>query len=260
METSHFINNYIELEFFGAVPPYIGIGIKIMTAVILGTIIGIDREKKLKSAGVKTQILICLGATLYVTISHLNGLHFGAGTGLINGDPNRIAAQVVSGIGFLGAGAILHSRGAVYGMTTAATIWVVAAMGVAIGSGYVLSAIIFAVTTLLVLNLIDPMIRWIQPEKHFLLEVTGKEGMESDIGRILSLLETQIISKEIFSNEQLHKINLQYHVKVTYKEVKKIVQYLKSNPKVEQYTYHSVRENGQHGEHKDRDREDVFRD
>jgi len=257
METSHFINNYIELEFFGALPPYLGIGIKIMMAIFLGTIIGIDREKKLKSAGVKTQILICLGATLYVTISHLNSFHFGHPAGITNGDPNRIAAQVVSGIGFLGAGAILHSRGAVYGMTTAATIWVVAAMGVAIGSGYIFSAAIFAITTLIVLNMIDPLIRFIQPEKHFLLEVTGRDHMEPDINRILSLLETHIISKEIFSNEQQHRINLQYHIRVTYKEIKKIIQYLKSNPKVEQYTYHSVRENGHKNE---RDKEDVFRE
>ncbi|MDH4468682.1 MAG: MgtC/SapB family protein [Bacteriovoracaceae bacterium] len=252
MDANHFINNYIELEFFGAVPPYIAIGIKIITAIFLGTIIGIDREKKLKSAGVKTQILICLGATLYVTISHLNTNHFGHENGSnLLGDPNRIAAQIVSGIGFLGAGAILHSRGAVYGMTTAATIWVVAAMGVAVGSGYILSAMIFAITTLCVLNIIDPLIRLIQPEKHFLLEITGRDSIEPDISRIMSLLETQVISKEFFSNEQLHKVNLQYHVKVTYKEIKKIVQYLKANPKVEQYTYHSIRENGSTNKNKD---------
>jgi putative Mg2+ transporter-C (MgtC) family protein len=232
----------IDIELIGSVPMYVGIGIKILAAIALGTIIGIDREKKLKSAGVKTQILICLGATLYVTVSLLN-LH--PASGAIQVDPNRIAAQVVSGVGFLGAGAILHSRGAVYGMTTAATIWVVAAMGVAIGSGYVVSAFFFALTTLLVLNLIEPFIRLVQPDKHFLIEITGNNSLPSDIERTLHLLDLTIVSKEIFTNDTQDKINLQLHIKATYHEVKKLTQYLKANRKVEQMTFNVIKEQQQ---------------
>jgi len=229
----------IKVELFGDVNIYLGIGIKIFCAILLGTIIGLDREKKLKTAGVKTQILICLGATLYVTISQLS-LH--AENGLINIDPNRVAAQVVSGIGFLGAGTILHSRGAVYGMTTAATIWVVAAMGVAIGYGFVFSATLFCLTTLIVLNLIEPFVRLIQPEKHFILEITGKNGIIQDVARQLGHFDFQIISKENFANDSHDKENVHLHIKATYHEIKKFTQNVRSNKKVEQVTYNIVRD------------------
>jgi len=234
----HFLDYNIKLEVLGEVNVYFAIGIKIITAVLLGTIIGIDREKKLKTAGVKTQILICLGSTLYVSISQLNLLEVGH----TNFDPNRVTAQVVSGIGFLGAGAILHSRGAIYGMTTAATIWVVAAMGVAIGSGYVFSATLFALTTLIVLNLIEPLMRLLQPEKHFLIEVTGKNNLNIDLERALGLFDFTVLSKEVFTNDAHDKVNIQLHLKGTYHEVKKLTQFLNSSRKVEQFTYNIVKE------------------
>lgn len=229
----------IRVELFGDVNIYLGIGIKIFCAVLLGTIIGLDREKKLKTAGVKTQILICLGATLYVTISQLN-LH--SDNGLIDADPNRVAAQVVSGIGFLGAGTILHSKGAVYGMTTAATIWVVAAMGVAIGNGFIFSATLFCLTTLIVLNLIEPFVRLVQPEKHFILEITGKNGVIRDTANILTHFDFEIISKENFANDTQDKENVHLHIRGTYHEIKKFTQSIRSNKKVEQVTYNIIRD------------------
>lgn len=229
----------IKVELFGDVNIYLGIGIKIFCAILLGTIIGLDREKKLKTAGVKTQILICLGATLYVTISQLS-LH--SDTTPINFDPNRVAAQVVSGIGFLGAGTILHSRGAVYGMTTAATIWVVAAMGVAIGYGFVFSATLFCLTTLIVLNLIEPFVRLVQPEKHFILEITGRNGIIRDVAQILTHFDFQIISKENFSNDAHDKENVHLHIRATYHEIKKFTQNVRSNKKVDQVTYNIIRD------------------
>lgn len=231
----------IKIELFGDVNIYLGIGIKIFCAILLGTIIGLDREKKLKTAGVKTQILICLGATLYVTISQLT-LHTDNGS-IANVDPNRVAAQVVSGIGFLGAGTILHSRGAVYGMTTAATIWVVAAMGVAIGNGFIFSATLFCLTTLIVLNLIEPFVRLIQPERHFFIEITGKNGITNDVARMLSHQDFQIISKENFSNDAHDKENIQLHIRGTYHELKKFTQSVRSNKKLEQITYNIIRDN-----------------
>ncbi len=241
----HLLDYSIKLEVFGEVNVYLGIGIKIFTAIVLGTIIGIDREKKLKTAGVKTQILICLGATLYVSVSQLN-LH--SEMGMTNYDPNRVAAQVVSGIGFLGAGTIIHSRGAVYGMTTAATIWVVAAMGVAIGNGYVLSATFFGLTTLVVLNLIEPFVRLIQPEKHFIIEITGKVGLEHDVEKIISLYDLQLILREHFTNDAHDKVSIHLHLKSTYHEIKKLTQSLKNSTKVDQFTYNIIREQGNNSE------------
>jgi putative Mg2+ transporter-C (MgtC) family protein len=152
----------ITLEFIGPVNIYLGIGIQIIFALILGGIVGFDREVKVKAAGLKTNIMICIGATLYTTISMIN---LSGQSGMI--DPNRVSAQIVSGIGFLGAGAIIQGRGGVTGLTTAATIWVVAAIGYCIGVGYPLVATLFSVTVLLVLKLINPLNKIIEREKDF---------------------------------------------------------------------------------------------
>lgn len=150
------------LELLGTVSIYLGIGVQVMMALVLGGLVGYDREKKLKTAGIKTNILICLGSTLYTSIGIL------VATSAANGsDVNRIAAQIVSGIGFLGAGAIIQSQGSVIGLTTAATIWVVAAIGFAVGAGYPFSALFFTVTVLIVLNMIKPIYKFLENEKDF---------------------------------------------------------------------------------------------
>lgn len=108
-----------------------------MLAVILGGAIGMERELKGKPAGLRTNILICLGAALLTDVSMNIGLINGARMG----DPARLAAQIVSGVGFLGAGTIMQGSGMVTGLTSAATIWVVAAIGITIGAGdYVAAA------------------------------------------------------------------------------------------------------------------------
>lgn len=104
---------------------------KLALSVILGGAIGLERELKGKPAGLRTNILICMGAALLTDVSI--SLSVG-GAGRV-GDPARLAAQIVSGVGFLGAGTIMQSSGTVTGLTSAATIWVVAAIGIAIGSG-----------------------------------------------------------------------------------------------------------------------------
>src|SRR6478672_5906712 len=104
------------------------IALKLVLAAILGGVIGIEREIRDKPAGLRTNILICVGSTLFMTVSTQMA-------SLTGGDPTRIAAQIVTGIGFLGAGAVLHSHGYVIGLTTAATIWVVAGVGMALGGG-----------------------------------------------------------------------------------------------------------------------------
>src|SRR6267378_264131 len=109
-------------------------------ATILGGAIGMERELGGKPAGLRTNILICIGSVLY---THLSIAMVGAAA-----DPTRVAGQIVTGVGFIGAGTILHARGAVVGLTSAATIWVVAAIGVALGATFYWEA---AGTTLLVL-------------------------------------------------------------------------------------------------------------
>lgn len=116
----------------------------LLVAVLLGGAIGLERELRGKAAGLRTNILICLGATLFTHLSiHIAGE---------SGDPGRLAAQIVTGIGFLGAGTILHSRGAITGLTSAATIWLVAAIGVAVGVGATYEAAGATLLSILVLR------------------------------------------------------------------------------------------------------------
>jgi putative Mg2+ transporter-C (MgtC) family protein len=112
-------------------------------ATLLGGAIGLERELGGKPAGLRTNILICLGSVLY---THLSIAMVGGAT-----DPTRVAGQIVTGVGFIGAGTILHARGAVVGLTSAATIWVVAAIGVALGSGFYLEGVGTTVIVLAVL-------------------------------------------------------------------------------------------------------------
>jgi putative Mg2+ transporter-C (MgtC) family protein len=114
--------------------------LQVVLATLLGGAIGMERELSGKPAGLRTNILICVGATLFTVLSFkLSGNR---------GDPARVAAQILPGVGFIGAGTILHARGAVTGLTSAATIWVVAAIGMALGAGAYTEAV---GTTLLVM-------------------------------------------------------------------------------------------------------------
>jgi putative Mg2+ transporter-C (MgtC) family protein len=132
-------------------------------AALCGAMVGLERELRNKPAGFRTNILICIGAAMYTTVGVL----------LVDGatvDPTRIAAQVVTGIGFLGAGCILRAEGRVTGLTSAATIWVVAAIGVVAGTGFPILA--FFATCMVVLTL--AVLRGF--ENRFLDPATSDDG------------------------------------------------------------------------------------
>ena len=138
----------------------IDIGIRLLVSLIIGIIIGLEREIQHKSAGLRTSVLICLGATIYTVAS----IEFSSqGQGSV--DPSRIAAQIVTGIGFLGAGAIIQTRGSVHGLTTAATIWVMAALGLAVGLGSFLLAFGGAILSLVILNPMQSIENWVKGKK-----------------------------------------------------------------------------------------------
>lgn len=120
----------------------IEMSLKLVLSFILGSIVGFERQRKGQTAGVRTFSLIAMGSALAMILSIYVADYCG------NGDPTRIAAQVVSGIGFLGAGAIIQMKGSVRGLTTAAGIWMVANIGMAVGCGLYLVA---CVATLLIL-------------------------------------------------------------------------------------------------------------
>jgi putative Mg2+ transporter-C (MgtC) family protein len=114
--------------------------LRLGTAILCGGIIGLERQLRGKAAGIRTSILICLGTQLFVAL----GASFGNDSRM---DPTRVLSYVVSGIGFLGGGVILAREGAIIGVTSAAVIWVLAALGAAIGLGFMLPAIVLTLIT-----------------------------------------------------------------------------------------------------------------
>jgi putative Mg2+ transporter-C (MgtC) family protein len=129
--------------------------LRLALAAVLGGLIGIERELREREAGLRTHLLVALGSALF-TIVGAYGFHdfLESGQAVVRADPTRIAAQIVTGIGFLGAGAIIRQGLSVRGLTTAATLWVVAAVGLAAGAGYYSAAVI---TTAVVLIALYPL-------------------------------------------------------------------------------------------------------
>lgn len=145
------IITYIYLQITSIEVNTIGAVFKMVLSMLLGAVVGFERKRKGQTAGVRTFSLISMGATLAMLLSIYVPQEY---MGLKNGDPGRIAAQVITGIGFLGAGAIIQMKGSVRGLTTAAGIWMVAIIGMAVGVGmYVLSIVASALILLVLVRL-----------------------------------------------------------------------------------------------------------
>lgn len=149
----------LEVSAFGESLTYVDIIIRILTAVFVAGIIGIDRETKNRPAGMRTHILVCVGAMLISmveqeTVSRVIQLNSSA----VNISMGRITSTVVSGVGFLGAGTIVLSNRKVSGLTTAASLWCIACIGITIGAGYIAMALTAGVLILFTLNILQRII------------------------------------------------------------------------------------------------------
>ena len=122
--------------------------LRLLAACLFGGMIGFVREREKKAAGLRTHMLVCFGSALFMMISIYMALTFK------EADPTRIASMVVSGIGFIGAGAIIQAGGSVRGVTTAASIWTVSAIGLAIGCGFYFAGSFATLITLIVLQVL----------------------------------------------------------------------------------------------------------
>lgn len=144
--------------------------LRIVLAAVLGALIGYERQFKHKSAGLRTNILVCVGSCLIMILSNMM---YEQVEGKTNADPARLAAQVVSGIGFLGAGAIIKEGVNVIGLTTAACIWVVSGVGLAVGAGYYTIAVFSSVLVYIILELLSrrERYRWIMPADNISLKL-----------------------------------------------------------------------------------------
>ena len=160
--------------------------VRLVLAAVLGGIIGLERELKRKPAGLRTNMFICFGSAMFTILSTELAGEFGIG------DHTRIAAQIIPGIGFIGAGSILHDKGGVSGITTAATIFVVASIGMAAGGGLYLVAIFSTMLIYLALHLLGILERQLNLKPLTMTYiVTAERTADELVSEINSILEDQ---------------------------------------------------------------------
>ncbi|MEJ0026654.1 MAG: MgtC/SapB family protein [Rhizomicrobium sp.] len=153
--------------------------LRLLVAALLGSVIGADRERLVWAAGLRTHMLVCVGACLFMIVSAF-GFADILGTQHVILDPSRIAAQVVSGIGFLGAGSILLRGDVIRGLTTAASLWSVAAIGLAVGGGLYVEAVAATIVILIILTGIKPLEERLQRRnRSHEIRFTAEEGTMS---------------------------------------------------------------------------------
>ena len=201
------------------------IPIRLILAALLGGIIGLEREIRDKPAGLRTNILICVGSTLFMSLSTQVAK-------LLGGDPTRIAAQIISGIGFLGAGAVLHSHGFVLGLTTAATIWVVAGVGMALGSGMYLVAIFataMSLVTLYFLSFLEDRIQGRRSYSYSLIVSDLNQALAS-VNRVLQ--ESSVSAASFNFKKRADNYRVWFNLVIPRDKNIKIIQRLSEVPEI----------------------------
>jgi putative Mg2+ transporter-C (MgtC) family protein len=160
--------------------------LRVLAAIVFGGVVGIERELRDKPAGFRTIILICVGACVFTIISQA--------VGGSDWESTRIAAQIVSGIGFLGAGAILRERASIIGLTTAATIWAVAAIGMAAGYGLISLGALGTVVILVALFGMDYIEHWVGERRdiqEYLIETANRPAAFGELSKLFKSARLQ---------------------------------------------------------------------
>lgn len=176
---------------------------RLTLAALLGATIGLERELAGKPAGLRTTLLICVGAAMFTELSLSMAFLAVGGGDALRADPARLAAQIIPGIGFIGAGAILHGRGRVTGLTTAATLWVVTAIGIAVGAGAYVEAMgttVLVLATLLLLRRVEGLIRRGRSHRRY------TASLDPGSGAFEELVETLKARKVVLKVEAMEKV------------------------------------------------------
>jgi len=190
---------------------------KLLLAAIFGGMIGFEREIHGRPAGFRTHLLVSLGACLYVITS----IHFytvygnASGTGPSGVDPGRVAAQVVAGIGFLGAGAIIREKVSIRGLTTAACLWLAAAIGVACGIGLIGISLVVTVMSLISLLLLKRVEALLQRDTYIYLRVWSENRPEQlqKIEQLMQECNIDITNTGLERNVEIGQLHAVYQVK-----------------------------------------------
>lgn len=197
--------------------------LRLVLATVLGGMVGIERGKGDRPAGLRTHVLVCVGSTLFMLVSIFG---FGDTTPVhttvddlgVRRDSARIAAQVVSGIGFLGAGTIIHEGLSVKGLTTAATMWMVSAIGLAVGSGMYIVSIASTILTLVVLTVLHSWekqigLRGKTATRLIVARVQNRPGIITDVTNYLSINGVKLKSLNVKSGDEDAFLELELFVK-----------------------------------------------
>ncbi len=198
---------------------------KLFISAILGGVIGWERHKRGRPAGLRTHLLVCIGVTLMMLVSEHIFLKYQGykNDSILRIDPARIAAQVVTGIGFLGAGTIMRSRASIRGLTTAASLWVVAGIGLAVGSGFILPAIFTTVIAIAILILNALVEKKLKRNKYRTIKmlITGQEHFLDDITQVLEKNSVKLQNYKFKKN--IHKNEIEYDLDVKYNDEKTLL-------------------------------------
>lgn len=200
--------------------PYYHVILRLLLAVILGGLIGLEREFHGRPAGLRTHILVCLGATMIMMLPEFGRARlFGPSLSTDSWiDPGRIAAGIVTGIGFLGAGTILRMGDIVRGLTTAACIWFTAVLGVMIGSGHLVIAAVSTGIGLLVLTVFERAEDWIKPTVYRALRVGVQldkiDVLEERSHKIFSDVELQVQDKSYSYNKEKAEAEIIFQLRI----------------------------------------------
>lgn len=162
--------------------------IRILAAAVIGGVIGLEREYRAKEAGFRTHFLVALGSALFMVVSQFGFEQTDGVTGHVSLDPSRVASQVVTGIGFIGAGIIIFQKHAVRGLTTAAGLWVTSAIGLACGSGLYFLAFITMILVLICLEVLYFIVRGVE-SKH--ISVTFSSLSKDKVTEIIDTLKNE---------------------------------------------------------------------
>lgn len=174
--------------------------LRLLLSCILGGVIGYERQSRRKSAGLRTNMLVCLGSCLIMVLSQDM---YQQVEGKTNADPARLAAQVVSGIGFLGAGAIMKEGLTVTGLTTAACLWVVAGVGLAIGAGYYAGALFTGLLVFVTLGSLSRLDEWVDHERRLslIIHTLDQPGQLMHISSCLEKMHFKIRGVKVKASE-----------------------------------------------------------
>jgi putative Mg2+ transporter-C (MgtC) family protein len=198
--------------------------VRLVVAAILGGVIGLERELRHKPAGLRTNIFICFGAAMFTVMSDQLAGGFG-------GDHTRVAAQIIPGIGFIGAGSILHSRGSVSGLTTAATLFVAAGVGMAAGGGLYVTAIFATGVILISLAVLGQVERSFSLKSmRFTYEVTGKntDTMVNELSEIVD--KDELAMEDINTVSAAGGARVAFSVKCVHREQEALLAQLHKSP------------------------------